>query len=236
MMDNKSVKKKILIIEDEYKIADLLAYSLIKEGFEARTASDGNTGLEVFHTFNPDLVILDVMLPDISGFDICRRITHVSKTPIIILTAKSDIIDKVLGLELGADDYVTKPFDVREILARINSIFRRIEQTVEIKDDRNMGKITVGSDIEIYKNEHTVLKNGLKVELTPKEYELFMLLSQNKGVVFSRSQLLDRVWGFEYPGDTRTVDIHIQRLRKKLDDKDSMLIETVFGVGYKLAR
>ncbi|EPY2276182.1 response regulator transcription factor [Clostridium sporogenes] len=227
--------KKILIIEDELAIADLVSYSLKKEGYIVKTVDNGSEGIEITENFKPNLIILDLMLPDISGFDVCRNITQSFNIPIIMITAKCDITDKVLGLELGADDYITKPFDMREVLVRIRSIFRRIDIIEKSVINNDISYISIGKDIKIYKDERVVVKAKKEVEFTPKEFDLLIFLAENKGKVFSRAQLLDKVWGFEYLGDTRTVDIHIQRIRKKLEEyKGSSIIETVFGVGYKL--
>ncbi|MBC8059324.1 MAG: response regulator transcription factor [Clostridiaceae bacterium] len=236
-MEEIKKRRKIIIIEDEVPIAELLAYSLKKEGFLAKFALDGNTGMEILREFKPDLIILDLMLPDISGFDICRQVTRDYNIPIIMLTAKSDITDKILGLELGADDYITKPFDIREAIVRIKTIFRRIERISESLENKASESIIITNDIKIFNEEHKVAKNNEFIELTPKEYALLFILAQNKGRVFSRSELLDKVWGFDYFGDSRTVDIHIQRIRKKLDtNKNISIIETVFGTGYKLVK
>ncbi|WP_125152493.1 response regulator transcription factor [Clostridium rectalis] len=227
--------KKILIIEDESAIADLMSYSLKREGYIVKSIDNGKEGIEITESFKPNLIILDLMLPDISGFDVCRNITQRLNIPIVMITAKCDITDKVLGLELGADDYITKPFDMREVLVRIRSIFRRIDLIQQSVKNNDLDYITIGKDIKIYKDERVVMKGRDKLEFTPKEFDLLIFLAENKGRVFSRSQLLDKVWGFEYLGDTRTVDIHIQRIRKKLDEfKGNSIIETVFGVGYKL--
>ncbi|AVQ45427.1 response regulator transcription factor [Clostridium botulinum] len=224
--------KKILIIEDELAIADLMSYSLKKEGYIVKSVDNGTDGIEYTKIFKPNLIILDLMLPDISGFDVCRNITQSFNIPIIMITAKCDITDKVLGLELGADDYITKPFDMREVLVRIRSIFRRIDIIEKSVIEKDISYISIGKDIKIYKDERMVMKKNKEMEFKPKEFDLLMFLAENKGKVFSRAQLLDKVWGFEYIGDTRTVDIHIQRIRKKLEE--SSVIETVFGVGYKL--
>ena len=175
------------------------------------------------------------MLPDISGFDICKMISKDYIIPIVIITAKSDTFDKLLGMELGADDYITKPFDIREVIVRIKAIFRRIELTSESMENNSFEIISSDNKIEVNKEKREVLKNKEKVDLTNKEYDLLLFLLQNRGKVFSRSEILDKVWGFEFAGDTRTVDIHVQRLRKKLDDnKEVSVIKTVFGIGYKL--
>ncbi len=235
-MEQLKDRKKILIIEDEIPIAELLAYSLMKEGFIVRTANEGNKGLKLIKEFEPDLMILDLMLPDISGFEICNQVTLEYNIPIIMITAKSDIRDKVIGLELGADDYITKPFDIREVVIRIKTIFRRIEIVAKSIESENNKCLIISKDIMLLNEEHKVIRQDEFVELTPKEYALLLLLAQNKGKVFSRSDLLDKVWGYDYLGDSRTVDIHIQRLRKKLDTNNISIIETVFGIGYKLVK
>ncbi|WP_068618260.1 response regulator transcription factor [Paenibacillus tuaregi] len=227
-------KTKILIIEDEEPIADLLAYGLAAEGFETWTASSGAQGISRLEEFKPDLLLLDWMLPDQSGLDICKKVTANYNIPIVMITAKSDITDKVLGLEFGADDYITKPFDLREVIARIRTILRRVDQanTDERRDDKE--NIIRFKDIEIVAEERLVRKGGNLVELTPKEFDLLMTLWRHKGKIFTRSELLDFVWGYDFVGDTRTVDTHIQRLRKKLDAGG--LITTVFGIGYKFEK
>jgi two-component system alkaline phosphatase synthesis response regulator PhoP len=224
---------RILIIEDEVAIADLLAYGLTKEGYVTSTAHNGADGLKKIESFKPDLLLLDWMLPDRSGLDICKKVTASHMIPIIMITAKSDIIDKIVGLEFGADDYITKPFDIREVLARIRTILRRFTQAN--KPDEPSESTTIRfRDIEIEESERQVKKNGVLIELTPKEFDLLMTLYRYKGKIFTRAELLDFVWGYDYVGDTRTVDIHIQRLRKKLDTND--VITTVFGIGYKFEK
>lgn len=229
--------KNILIIEDEVPISELISYAFKKEGFKCSIANDGNTGLELLKKYEFNLIILDLMLPDISGFDVCREATKEYNIPIVMLTAKSDLMDKICGLELGADDYVCKPFDIRELITRVKTIFRRIELVSKKIENKENKIIKVSTNIEIYIDEHKVCKNKEFVELTPKEYSLLLIMAQNKNRVFSRTELLDKVWGFDYLGDSRTVDIHVQRLRKKLDsDKGISIIETIFGVGYKLLK
>ncbi|CAH1219265.1 MULTISPECIES: response regulator transcription factor [unclassified Paenibacillus] len=228
--------KRILIIEDEEGIRDILSYSLRKEGFEIHEAATGRGGLSQLEQHQPDLVLLDLMLPDMSGFDICRHLSVTTRTPVIMITAKSDMLDKVLGMELGADDYITKPFDIREVVARIRAIFRRIGLIGETMEQPVREATRLGRHIEIYRDEREVWKDGERVLLTNKEYDLLMFLVEHNRKVFTRSELLDKVWGFEFAGDTRTVDIHVQRIRKKLDQGHAAasIIETVFGVGYKL--
>ncbi len=225
--------KKVLIIEDENSISDLLDYSIQKEGFITKVVSNGKDGLEQVEEFKPNLILLDLMLPDISGFDICKKLTSEYIIPIIMITAKSDMIDKILGMELGADDYITKPFDIREVIVRIKAVFRRIELMAESEEAHEFNVIQVIDGIELFKDKREVLKDGMRVELTNKEYNLLVFFLENRGRVFSREDLLDKVWGFDFLGDTRTVDTHVQRLRKKLEYGAGALIETIYGVGYK---
>lgn len=228
-------QKKILIVEDEGAIRDILSYALRKEGFAVVEAATGQDGLAELNRSKPELVLLDLMLPDMSGFDLCRKLSANLKIPVIMITAKSDMMDKVLGMELGADDYITKPFDIREVVARVRAIFRRIEQISESLENQSFDVITLDSRIEIRKSEREVLNNGQRTGLTNKEYDLLLFLASHHRRVFTRTELLDKVWGFDFAGDTRTVDIHVQRIRKKLDNaQGASVIETVFGVGYKL--
>lgn len=227
-------KTKVLIIEDEQPIADLLSYGLTLEGFRTRTSASGATGMMEMEQFNPELLLLDWMLPDQSGLDICKRVTENYNIPILMITAKSDITDKVLGLEFGADDYITKPFDLREVIARIRTILRRVDQANIRERDTGEDDVIRFKNIEIVVEERLVKKEGILVDLTPKEFDLLMTLFGRRGRIFTRSELLDLVWGYDFGGDTRTVDTHIQRLRKKLDVGD--LIITVFGIGYKFGK
>ncbi len=225
---------KILIIEDDAPIADLLAYGLAMEGFRTQTAASGEAGLRELEIFEPDLLLLDWMLPDRSGLDICKQVTAARNLPIVMITAKSDITDKVLGLEFGADDYITKPFDLREVVARVRTLLRRVGQGEEESraggenEEIRAGELTIGI------KEREVLVAGIPVELTPKEFDLLMTLVKRQGQTFTRSELLDLVWGYQFVGDTRTVDTHIQRLRKKLGP--GARIATVFGIGYKFEK
>lgn len=225
-------KAKILIIEDDTPIADLLSYGLSMEGFETRTTANGAAGMVELQQFQPNLLLLDWMLPDQSGLDICKQVTASYNIPILMITAKSDITDKILGLEFGADDYITKPFDLREVIARIRTILRRVDQANNGKNTES--KVIRFKQIEIIVEEHLVKQNGIPIDLTPKEFDLLMTLINHRGKTFTRSELLDIVWGYDFVGDTRTVDTHIQRLRKKLDASD--LITTVFGIGYKFKK
>lgn len=225
--------KKILIIEDDEHIIELLKFNVENNGYSVMTATDGHDGLEKALNELPDLILLDLMLPGIDGIDICNKLKNKDRTktiPIIMLTAKGHESDKILGLELGADDYMTKPFSVRELMTRIKVVMRRYnhETTKE-----SMDKIVVG-DLEIDNDQHEVKKNGQIIKLTLKEYQLLEYLAENRGKVLSRNALLDRVWGYDYFGETRTVDVHIRHLRKKIDDEQAKIIETIRGVGYKI--
>lgn len=227
-------KAKILIIEDDAPIADLLSYGLSMEGFQTRTAASGATGMHELQSFQPDLLLLDWMLPDQSGLDICKKVTTDYNIPIRMITAKSDITDKILGLEFGADDYITKPFDLREVVARIRTILRRVEQANSSDREEATKAVIRFDNIEVIEEERLVQIEGRPVELTPKEFDLLMMLVKHQGKTFTRSELLDLVWGYHFVGDTRTVDTHIQRLRKKLDATEC--ITTVFGIGYKFKK
>ncbi|GGJ05383.1 response regulator transcription factor [Paenibacillus hunanensis] len=227
-------KAKILIIEDDAPIADLLSYGLSMEGFQTRIASSGAAGMSEVQTFQPDLLLLDWMLPDGSGLDICKKVTAHYNIPIMMITAKSDITDKILGLEFGADDYITKPFDLREVIARIRTILRRIDQATKLNIEQMNEEVIQYRHLKITEAERLVTSDDQPVELTPKEYDLLLMLIKNQGKTFTRSELLDLVWGYHFAGDTRTVDTHIQRLRKKLDANEC--IATVFGIGYKFQK
>lgn len=222
--------KKILIIEDEKDIGYMLSYYITKEGFNVEVSNTGADGLKKVDEFLPDLLILDLMLPDMDGFSICEFVSKKYKLPVIMLTAKSSIEDKLQGLSIGADDYITKPFDVREVIARINCSFRRIEKQDKAKND-----VIDLENIKILKSSMKVLKDGKELEFTVKEFQLLLLLAENQEIVFSREQLLEKIWGFDFYGDTRTVDVHIQRIRKKFgENKENSIIKTVFKSGYKL--
>jgi two-component system alkaline phosphatase synthesis response regulator PhoP/two-component system response regulator VicR len=222
--------KKILICDDEESILSMVSLFLKREGYNVITAEDGKTAIEKLEKENPDLLILDVMLPDISGFDILKIIAPKYKIPTIMLTAKSDIVDKVLGLEFGADDYITKPFDMRELSARIKALIRRMDDAEEKREKPFSYK-----DLEIDFDKKVVKRSGKVLNLTVKEFQLLKFLASSKGRVVTREEILDKVWGYDYFGDTRTVDVHIVRLRKKVevDPSNSEYINTVFGFGYK---
>ena len=223
------MSKKVLVIEDDPNIAELLRLYLEKDGFTVSIASDGGKGVSEFERISPDLVLLDIMLPVLDGWGVCREIRTTSKTPIIMLTAKGETFDKVTGLEMGADDYITKPFDVKELLARVHAVMRRFDP-----QDAAAGKKLVFDKLEINMDSFELIVDGKKVEAPPKEMELLYHLASTPNRVYTRNQLLDEVWGFDYFGDSRTVDVHIKRLREKLENvSDKWCLKTVWGVGYK---
>lgn len=223
------MKEKILIIDDEKSIADLVAYAFEREGYCTETAYDGEETLNKVEIFNPDLMIVDAMMPKIDGFEVCKRLDNRDNLGIIMLTAKNDIVDKVLGLELGADDYMTKPFDIREIIARSKSLLRRLNKS---RSECEVIDIQI-KDLKIILKQRKVIIKGKTLELTPKEFDLIYFLLSNVDRVYTREDLLDLIWGMEYMGGTRTVDIHIQRVRKKLGRPYEDIIQTVYRVGYK---
>jgi len=221
--------KKVLVVEDDKNIAELLRLYLEKDGFEVSIANDGRTGLGLALNSSPDLILLDIMLPEVDGWTICREVRKKASTPIIMLTAKGETFDKVSGLEMGADDYVVKPFEAKELIARIHAVLRRYEGKEESK--RRCIKYD-GLEIDLDSYELTV--KGVRVEAPPKEMELLYHLASSPNKVYTRNQLLDEVWGFDYFGDSRTVDVHIKRLREKLEGaSEKWSIATVWGVGYK---
>ena len=227
------MNERVLIVDDEVSICELIKLDLEFEGYIVETANDGQEALEKVQIFNPDIMILDLMLPKINGYDVCKKVNAEKGIPIIMLTAKTDIIDRVLGLELGADDYITKPFDSRELMARVKALLRRSKNTNSKEED----EILYNDEIKIILNERKALVNEKEIHLTPKEFELLHLLVSNPEQVFSRELLLEKVWGYDYFGDTRTVDMHIQRIRKKISEfGNHTYIQTVFGVGYKMRR
>lgn len=229
-------KKKILIIEDEQSISDIIKFNLEKEGYETLTAYDGQAGYDKALSENLDLILLDVMLPLMDGFQVCKKVRETSLVPILMLTAKEEEIDKVLGLELGADDYITKPFSMRELIARIKANIRRTDFTDIVKDAPS--DVQVFGNLEIDMNRFEVRKSGEALELTQREFELLKYLAAAEGRVFSREQLLEEVWGYEYYGDIRTVDVTVRRLREKLEDdsSDPKFIMTKRGIGYYFRR
>ncbi|MCF6096293.1 response regulator YycF [Thermovorax subterraneus] len=222
--------QKILVVDDEKPIVDILKYNLVKEGYEVLAAYDGDEAVEVAFSENPDLVLLDIMLPRQDGFSVCRKLREKLACPIIMLTAKGEEVDKVLGLELGADDYVTKPFSMRELMARIKANLRRLTLSNPVEGQ----KVIKVKDLEIDLSSFQVRKNGKLLELTLREFELLKFLAAQAGQVFSREKLLEEVWGYEYYGDIRTVDVTVRRLREKIEDDPSnpTYILTKRGVGY----
>ena len=227
------MNEKILVVDDEAAIVDLIKLELEFEGYRVETAYDGMEAVEKALATHPDLVILDIMLPKKNGYDVCRELAPQLGVPIILLTAKTDIIDKVLGLELGADDFITKPFDNRELLARVKAHLRRSKTTIEPKKHETLLK---NGELSIYSDERMVLLKEKEIHLTPKEFELLFLLASNLEQVFPRDVLLEKIWGYDYYGDTRTVDMHVQRIRRKIDTNGNKYIQTVFGIGYKMRK
>ncbi len=225
---------KILVVDDDSNICELLRLYLEKEGYHAILARDGDSAVKTFHAHNPDLILLDIMLPLLDGWQVCREIRKTSRVPIIMLTAKGEVFDKVLGLELGADDYVTKPFDAKEIVARVKAVLRRTEGT---KDTVEPTQKEVQFDkLSVNLTNYELRVDGKKVDAPPKEMELLYYLASNPNRVFTRNQLLDEVWGFDYYGDSRTIDVHVKRLREKLEGvSDKWSLQTVWSVGYKFA-
>ncbi|MBR4670279.1 MAG: response regulator transcription factor [Butyrivibrio sp.] len=225
-------KQKILIVDDDNNIAELISLYLIKECFETKICNDGESAINVFDSFAPNLVLLDLMLPGIDGYQVCREIRTKSQVPIIMLSAKGEVFDKVLGLEMGADDYMEKPFDSKELVARVKAVLRRYKpQTQELTESDD--KVVRYPDLEINMTNYSVTYMGDRVDMPPKELELLYFLAASPNHVFTREQLLDQIWGYEYVGDTRTVDVHIKRLREKLRDHENWSLKTIWGIGYK---
>ncbi len=226
-----ATKQKILIVDDDNNIAELVALYLTKECFETKIVNDGEEALKQFHIFHPDLILLDLMLPGIDGYQVCREIRHTSDVPIIMLSAKGETFDKVLGLELGADDYIIKPFDSKELVARVRAVLRRFH----VKSSAAAPKENCVSypDLVINLTNYSVTYMGHQIDMPPKELELLYFLAASPNQVFTREQLLDHIWGYEYIGDTRTVDVHIKRLREKIKDNPNWALSTVWGIGYK---
>lgn len=221
---------KILVIDNDLAVSDLIKNHFESEGYEVKCISDGSESISTFKVYEPDIVLLDIMLPRKDGWQVCREIREISNRPIIMISAKSDIFDKVLGLELGADDYLVKPFDIKELSARIKAVLRRCKKDTSPIDE----EVVKFENIEISLQKYELKINGKSIDIPPKELELLYFLASNYNRVFSRDQLLDKVWGFDYLGDSRTVDVHIKRLREKLQGvSDRWLIKTVWGVGYK---
>ena len=230
-------QKRILIVEDEKSISDIIKYNLVKEGYGVETAFDGEEALVKVFDIDPDLILLDIMLPKVDGFQICKKIRETSSVPILMLTAKEEEVDKVLGLELGADDYITKPFGMRELIARIKANIRRTDFSSIQNDSKEQNILDFGA-LTVDLSKYEVLKNNQVIDLTLREFELLKYLSEQESQVFSREKLLEEVWGYEYYGDIRTVDVTIRRLREKIEDDSSapQYIMTKRGIGYYFRR
>jgi len=223
------VAAKVLIVDDDSNICELLRLYLEKDGYETIVAYDGEQAIKKYEQVNPDLILLDIMLPKLDGWQVCREIRKKSQVPIIMLTAKGETFDKILGLELGADDYVSKPFDTKEVMARVKAVLRR-----SMPEDVSAEKVVTFDKLKINLTNYELIVNGTQIDTPPKELELIFHLASNPNRVYTRDQLLDEVWGFDYYGDSRTVDVHVKRLREKLEGVSSMWsLKTVWGVGYK---
>ena len=228
-------KQKVLIVDDDNNIAELISLYFTKECFDTKIVNDGESALKEYETYHPNLILLDLMLPGIDGYQVCREIRMKSQTPIIMLSAKGEVFDKVLGLELGADDYMEKPFDSKELIARAKAVLRRTNQSAVSPQETAKPDIKKVEypDLIINLTNYSVLYYGKSLDMPPKELELLYFLASSPNQVFTREQLLDHIWGYEYIGDTRTVDVHIKRLREKLKDHEAWRISTVWGIGYK---
>lgn len=227
-------KQKILIVDDDENIAELISLYLVKECFDTVISSNGEDALNKFRTYKPNLILLDIMLPGIDGYDVCREIRKSSNVPIIMLSAKGEVFDKVLGLKIGADDYMLKPFDSNELVARVQAVLRRVNQNTSPKEEKNAEEECVIYDgLVVNLTGYSVLYNNNPIEMPPKELELLYFLASRPNQVFTREQLLDKIWGYDYIGDTRTVDVHVKRVREKIKDGKNWAIATVWGIGYK---
>ena len=230
-----AIKQRILIVDDDENIAELISLYLTKECFETKIVYDGESALAQLSSFKPNLILLDLMLPGIDGYQVCREIRKNNNTPIIMLSAKGETFDKVLGLELGADDYMIKPFETKELVARVKAVLRRYHLPQSQTNSGDASQIVEYPDLTINLGNYSVLYYGKNIEMPPKELELLYFLASSPNQVFTREQLLDNIWGYEYIGDTRTVDVHIKRIREKLKDHARWSIDTVWGIGYKFA-
>lgn len=234
-------KQKILIVDDDENIAELISLYLLKECFDTMIVNDGEAALEAFHSYEPHLILLDIMLPGIDGYEVCTEIRKVSSTPIIMLSAKGEVFDKVLGLKIGADDYIIKPFDSNELVARVQAVLRRTQSlapaTLQAKAQPTSpaytGDFVEYDNLVINISNYTVVTNDTTLEMPPKELELLYFLASRPNQVFTREQILDKLWGYEYIGETRTVDVHVKRIREKLPPNDHWALTTVWGIGYK---
>lgn len=227
-----AAKQRILIVDDDANIAELISLYLTKECYDTRMVHDGEEALKAFTQYQPNLILLDLMLPGIDGYQVCREIRTRSDVPIIMLSAKGEIFDKVLGLELGADDYIIKPFDSKELVARVKAVLRRFQPAKQVPAASDI-KCVEYPDLIVNQTNYSVVYCGKTVDMPPKELELLYFLASSPNQVFTREQLLDHIWGYEYIGDTRTVDVHVKRLREKIKDHESWSLSTVWGIGYK---
>ncbi|MDE6516459.1 MAG: response regulator transcription factor [Acetatifactor sp.] len=225
-------KQKVLIVDDDDNIAELISLYLTKECFETMIVYDGESVMGAIASFDPNLILLDLMLPGIDGYQVCREVRAKYTTPIIMLSAKGEVFDKVLGLELGADDYMEKPFDTKELVARVKAVLRRDKPAAEPKPQSHDESVEY-ADLTINRTNYSVTYMGKNVDMPPKALELLYFLASSPNHVFTREQLLDQIWGYEYMGDTRTVDVHIKRLREKIKDHENWKISTIWGIGYK---
>lgn len=226
-------KQKILVVDDDENIAELIALYFRKECFEVQIVHDGESALLHVKSFCPDLILLDIMLPGIDGYQVCREVRANLSIPIIMLSAKGEIFDKVLGLELGADDYMEKPFDSKELVARAKAVLRRYKQTPDSPSTNNDSQLVRYDDLEVSLTNYSVLYKNMPLDMPPKELELLYFLMSSPNHVFTRDQLLNQIWGYEYMGDTRTVDVHIKRIREKINEHENWSVATIWGVGYK---
>ena len=226
-------KQRILIVDDDPSISELISLYLNKERYDTKCVEDGEEALRAFESYKPDLILLDLMLPGMDGYQVCREIRSRSDTPVIMLSAKGEVFDKVLGLELGADDYMIKPFDSKELVARVKAVLRRSGTKKPKSSSDQVGDYVEYEDLIVNLTNYSVIYKGHTVDMPPKELELLYFLASSPNQVFTREQLLDHIWGYEYLGDTRTVDVHIKRLREKLQDNANWSISTVWGIGYK---
>jgi DNA-binding response OmpR family regulator len=226
-------KQKILVVDDDENIAELISLYLTKECYDTQIVYNGEDAVSTFDSWNPNLVLLDLMLPGMDGYQVCREIRTKSSVPIIMLSAKGEVFDKVLGLELGADDYIIKPFDSKEMVARVRAVLRRFQGVKTAPVEETKSKVVAFDGLEINLNNYTVICDNEFIDMPPKEIELLYCLASSPNQVFTREQLLDSIWGYEYIGDTRTVDVHIKRIREKIKETSNWNIGTVWGIGYK---
>ncbi len=229
-----AAKQRVLIVDDDTNISELISLYLIKECFETLCVEDGEAALKAVEDFKPDIMLLDIMLPGMDGYQVCRELRKNSNLPVIMLSAKGEVFDKVLGLELGADDYIIKPFDSKELVARVKAVLRRTAVTPSPEEEKDKGIIRY-EDLIININNYTVTYMGRQLDMPPKELELLHFLAASPNQVFTREQLLDNIWGYEYIGDTRTVDVHVKRIREKIHDHETWALATVWSIGYKFA-